>query len=514
MKHHGNDPGRVYFVGAGPGDPGLISLRGAECLRHADLVLYDCMVNPDILEHTPPSAESVCLGPSPNQRTIPQQEVIDRMIEAARRGRVVVRLKAGDPMVFSRTVPETDALRVAGIPFEIVPGVTAAGAAAACAEIPMTHVDHASAVAFVSAYGGEGGGSPLDFALLADFPGTLVVYMGESCPDDWSEALMRAGKPPHTPVAVIRRCSSSDQETVRCTLGTVARAIAERNLSAPAVVVVGDVVARAPESSWFAARPLFGARVLITRPRDQAATLRDRLAELGAQVLVQPMIRISEPADWKPVDAALADLDQYDWLVFSSANGVRCLLDRLLATGGDMRKLGSVRLAAIGPATAEEIARYRLRADLVPDEYRAEALAATLVDEAAGRTFLLARASRGREVLAEELRGAGGTVDQIVVYSSTDVEAPDPDVAAALAAGRVDWITVTSSAIARSLVRLFGDDLRRAGLASISPITSDALRELGHEPAVEAARYTMDGLVEALTRSARKSARATRATRE
>jgi len=498
MQHHGNDPGRVYFVGAGPGDPGLISWRGAECLRRADLVLYDCIVNPDILDHAPPSVECVCLGRSPNQRTIPQQEVVDRMIEAAGQGRVVVRLKAGDPMVFSRTVPETEALRAAGVPFEIVPGITAAGAVPACAEIPITHVDHASAVALVSAYTREGGGPPFDFARLADFPGTLAVYMGESYPDDWSNALMGAGKSPDTPVAVIRRCAFGDQETVRCTLRTVARVIAERKLSAPAVVVVGEVVARAPESSWFAARPLFGARVLITRPRDQAGALRDRLAELGAQVLVQPTIRISDPADWKPVDATLAEIDRYDWLVFSSANGVRYLLDRLLATKGDVRKLGNVRLAAIGPATAEEIARYRLRADLVPEEYRAEALAATLVDRAAGGVFLLARASRGREVLAERLRDAGRRVDQIVVYSSTDVEVPDPEVAAALAAGRLDWITVSSSAIARSLVRLFGDALRRARLASISPITSDVLRELGHAPAVEASRYTMDGLVEAM----------------
>lgn len=507
MQHHGDDPGRVYFVGAGPGDPGLISLRGAECLRRADLVLYDCIVNPEILEHTPPTAESACLGRSPNTRTIPQQEVIRRMIEAARRGQIVVRLKAGDPMVFSRTPPETDALRASGIPFEIVPGVTAAAAVAACSEIPITHVDQASAIAFVSAYGKEGSGLPLDFGPLAHFPGTLAIYMGESSADDWTEALLRAGKSPDTPVAVIRRCSFSDQETVRCTLGTAARVIAERRLSAPAVVVVGEVVDRAPESSWFAARPLSGSRVVVTRPRDQAGTLRRRLAELGAQVLVQPMIRISDPADWEPVDAALADLDRYDWLVFSSANGVRYLLDRLLATKRDVRKLGNVRLAAIGPATADEIARYRLRADLVPGEYRAEALAAKLIEDAAGRTFLLARASRGREVLAEELREAGGTVDQVVVYSSTDVEAPDPEVAASLAAGRIDWITVTSSAIARSLVRLFGDDLRRARLASISPVTSDVLRQLGHEPAVEAARYTMNGLVEALAQGAQKPTR-------
>jgi uroporphyrinogen III methyltransferase/synthase len=434
------------------------------------------------------------------------------MIEVARQGKIVVRLKAGDPMVFSRTAPETEALRAAGVPFEIVPGITAGGAAAGYAEIPITHADHASAVAFASAYAKDAaggppdpertkGGLPLDYGRLADFPGTLVVYMGESSADNWSEALVRKGKSADTPVAIVRRCSFNDQQTIRCTLGTVAQVIAERGLRAPAVVVVGDVVSLGPEVSWFAARPLFGARVLITRPREQAAALRSRLAQRGAHVLSQPAIRISEPADWGPVDAALDRLARYDWLVFSSANGVGYLLDRLVATGGDLRRLGGVRLAAIGPGTAEALANYRLRTDLVPGEYRAEALAAALAGEAAGRRFLLARASRGRGVLAEEVRAAGGEVEQVVVYSSTDVHQPDPDVGAALAAGRIDWITVTSSAIARSLVRLFGDDLRRAKLASISPITSEALRALGHDPAVEAARYTMDGLVEAMVGS-------------
>jgi len=499
MHQSSTKPGQVYLVGAGPGDPGLITLRGVDCLRRADLVLHDCLVNPAILDHAAPSAEVVCLCRGPGERAMPLEEVNARMIEAARLGRTVVRLKAGDPDLFGRSGEETEALRAAGIPFQTVPGITAALAAAGYAEIPVTHVQHASAVALVT--GQESrckAGSTLDYGLLADFPGTVVFYMGEGSAGQWSEALIRRGKPPETPVAIVRRCSWNDQQTIRCTLGAVARVIAEHGLRPPLVIVVGEVASLAPEVPWFAARPLFGSRVVITRPRDQAWQLRERLTELGALVEIQPAIEISEPGDWAPVDHALGEIDRYDWLVFSSANGVRYLLDRLWETHGDLRRLAGIRLAAIGPATAEELARYRLRADLVPGQYRAEGLAAALAGEAAGRTFLLARASRGRDVLAQQLVAAGGKVNQVVVYTSTDVEKADPNVAAAVAAGQIDWITVTSSAIAKSLVRLFGDDLRRTRLASISPITSQVLCDAGYEAAVEATEYTMDGLVEAL----------------
>ncbi len=499
MQHHKASLGEVYLVGAGPGDPGLITLRGVQCLGRAELVLYDYLVNPAILEHVPPSAELLCLGHHAQQRMMPQEEVNARMIDAARRGQAVVRLKGGDPDVFGRGAEEIEALRAAGIAYQIIPGVTAALAAAGYAEIPITHAQHASAAALVTGQERHGkAGTQLDYGSLADFPGTLIFYMGVTSASRWSEALLRRGKPPETPVAIVRRCSWSDQQTVRCTLGTVAEVIAKRGLRPPAVIVVGQVASCAPEVSWFASRPLFGTRAVITRPRQQAQALRDRLTELGAEVYVRPAIQISEPADWEPVDAALARLDRYDWLVFSSVNGVRYLLDRLLRNGGDLRRLGKLKLAAIGPGTAEELGRYRLRADLVPDEHRAEALAAALAGQASGRTFLLARASRGREVLAAEITAAGGKVEQIVVYSSEDVEQADPELSAALLAGRIDWITVTSSAIARSLARLFGDALRRAKLASISPVTSEVLRTLGYEPAVEAARYTIDGLVEAI----------------
>jgi uroporphyrinogen III methyltransferase/synthase len=321
--------------------------------------------------------------------------------------------------------------------------------------------------------------------------------MGITSARQWSQALLDRGKAADTPVAIVRRCTWPDQRVVRSTLATVADTIAREGLRPPAVIVVGDVVARAPEETWFTLRPLAGRRIVITRAREQAEDLCDELSDLGAEVLYQPAITISAPPDWAPVDAALDRLETYDWVVFSSANGVRYLLDRLVERA-DLRRLGRSRLAAIGPGTAEELARYRLKADLVPREFRAEALAAELIGADAGRRFLLARASRGREVLAEQLSAAGREVDQVVVYSSTDVQVADDEVVAALREGRIDWITVTSSAIARSLARLFGDDLRRAKLASISPITSGELRKLGYEPAAEATQYTMGGLVEAI----------------
>lgn len=490
--------GTVYLVGGGPGDPGLITLRGCQCLARADVVLYDYLVNPQILAHAHPHAELVCLGRHGHGRIMSQQEVNDRLAREARAGRRVVRLKGGDPVVFAHAAEEIRALADTGIPYEIVPGITAALAAGSYAGIPLTQGEAASALALVTAQQRPGTTPRLDYQALAAFPGTLVFYMGVTTAESWSEQLIAAGKPADTPAAIVRRVSLPDQQTIPCTLGTIAREIANRRLRPPALVVVGPVAALAPHHGWFVDRPLFGRRVLVTRAAHQAPALVAALSELGADVLVQPAIEIAPPPDWAPLDRALAHLDDFDWLVFSSSNGVRAVLDRLLLAR-DVRALAGLKLAAIGPGSAEELARYHLRADVVPDEYRAESLAAALESEAAaGKRFLLARASRGREVLCEKLTATGGSVEQIVVYTSRDVETADAGVAAQLEAGHIDWITVTSSAIARSLAKLFGERLHSSRLASISPITSATLRELGHEPAVEAAQYTIAGLVEAI----------------
>ncbi len=328
--------------------------------------------------------------------------------------------------------------------------------------------------------------------------------MGVTSVGQWSEALIAGGKSPDTPVAVVRRCSWPDQEIVRATLATVAATLAAREIRPPAVFVVGETAALAPESSWFSQRPLFGVGVLVTRPAEQAHELCDRLADLGANVYVQPAVAIGPPPDWAAVDAALARLDQCDWLVFSSGNGVRWFLDRLLAGGGDLRRLGGVKLAAIGPGTAAELAKYRLQADLMPEEYRAESLAEALLAQAPRGRFLLARADRGRQVLPERLLAAGATVDQVVAYSTREIAQADPEIAAALTEGRIDWVTVTSSAIARSLAALFGAALHKVRLASISPITSGALGELGYAVAAEAKEYTMAGVVKAILAAQRE----------
>lgn len=495
-----SDPGRVFFVGAGPGDPKLITLRGVECLRQADIVIYDGLVNLQILGHAKSGAELVCLGNQGGLRNWTQSQVNEQIVDLALAGKVVVRLKGGDPAVFAPVAEETEPLARQGVPFEIVPGITAALAAASYAGIPITHPSFASAIALITGQETPNKSDPsLDYRALAQFPGTLIFYLGVTSAEAWTGALIQAGKPPDTPAAIVGRCSLPDQVCIHCRLDQVAsKLVSPVSVPPPAIIVVGPVAGLADTPSWFEKRPLFGQRVLVARPGEQAGTVADQLLELGAEVIVQPAIRISEPPDWRPVDEALQRLQSYDWLVFSSVNGVRYLLRRLLAGRADLRRLGGVRLAAIGPGTADALASYQLKADLVPDEFRAESLAAALATKASGKRFLLARASRGREVLAEQLRSAGGIVDQVVVYSSTDVTSAEQDVKQRLAEGRVDWVTVTSSAIARSLAALFGASLRRTRLASISPVTSATLRGLGYEPAVEAKTYTMGGVVEAI----------------
>lgn len=493
--------GKVYLVGAGPGDPDLITLRGAACLREADVIFYDYLASPQLLLGARAGAELVCLGRHGHGRLMTQAEINQRMIVAARAGRSVVRLKGGDPAVFARLAEELAALEAADIAYEIVPGITAAQAASSHAGIPLTDRDDASCVAFVTGQEchGKPGHDTLDYGALAKFPGTLVVYMGVTTAPEWSGELISHGKDASTPIAIVRRCSLPDQQTVFTTLGELAKQIHAEKLRPPAVVIVGDVVRAREVPTWFTSRLLFGRTVLVTRPQHQTESMVGQLRALGAEVLYQPAIEISPPSDWRPADAVIERLAEFDWLVFSSGNGVHFFLRRLLDLGHDTRLLGGRRLAAIGPATVEALAEYRLHADLQPDSYRAEALAETLAPHAAGKRCFLARASRGREVLAEMLTAAGAVVTQAVVYESRDVRSPNPDVLESLQAGRIDWTTVTSSAIARSLVAMFGDTLRHTHLVAISPLTAEVLAELGYPPAAIAKTFTSEGIIAAIS---------------
>jgi uroporphyrinogen III methyltransferase/synthase len=489
--------GKVYIVGAGPGDPGLLTLRGAECLRRADVVLYDYLAAAEVLESTSSAAELVCLGRHGRGRLLSQDEINDLMVRHARQGRTVVRLKGGDPAIFARLAEELAALESADVPYEIVPGVTAAQAASSHAGIPLTTRDDASCVAFVTGQESaeKQSSEALDYAALARFPGTLVFYMGVTTAADWSRALVAHGKAAATPVAIARRCSLPDQETIVTTLGQVGALVKNKQLRPPAVMIVGDVARATEPANWFTSRPLFGKKILVTRPEHQSQGLAARLRELGASVLCQPAIEISEPPDWSPVDRAIEHLADYRWIVFSSSNGVYYLVRRMLSLGHDVRRFGSAKLAAIGPATVAALAAYHLKADVSPAEYRAEALADSLTPHVKGQRVLLARASRGREVLAEMLSADGADVSQVIVYESRDVDCANEEVIEALVAGRIDWVTVTSSAIARSLVRLFGDHLTKTKLAAISPLTAEVLRVAGNPPAAVAKEYTSDGIV-------------------
>ena len=496
-------PGCVYLVGAGPGDPGLLTLRGAECLARADLVLYDGLVNPLLLRHSHASAERTCRAEGPAGRVIPQEEINRRLIEAARSGKTVVRLKGGDPFIFGRGSEEAAALAAAGIPFEVVPGITAATAAAVYTGISLTHRDHASAVAFITGHEDPAKTTSLDYAALASFPGTLVFYMGLHRLDAIAHSLIEAGKPTTTPACVVSRATQPRQRTVTGTLGEIASMATSAELHAPSLVIVGDCVRLREQARWFEDRPLFGQVIGITRPEDQADDAALRAVELGAFPVMLPMIEIAPPENWIDVDAELSHLSDFDWIVFTSANGVRGLLGRLWEAGHDVRCLAHARLAAIGPSTNAALAKYSLRADLVPTEFRAEALADVLRPHVAGKRVLWAHASRGRDVLPTELAAAGAIVTQLVVYQNRDVDRLPQAALRQIECGELDWIALSSPSIARNLARLLTDEAKaRLGcqtkLVSISPVTTAAAQEEGLPIAAEATEYTWEGLFQTM----------------
>jgi uroporphyrinogen III methyltransferase/synthase len=495
--------GHVYLIGAGPGDPGLLTLRGAELLRRSDVVLYDGLSNAELLRHAA-GAEHICVGKHGQSRIWRQDEIIAEMLAHARAGRHVARLKGGDPAVFARTAEEVEALRAAEIPYEVVPGITAALAAGSFAGIPITHRKLASAVALITGHEEPGKDrSSLDWDALARFPGTLVIYMGVTTAEVWTRALLEGGKDPDTPAAIIRRCSHHDQQTVHCTLRQIAQQLTPASkLRPPVIVILGKVTELAATMNWIERRPLFGQTVLITRPVGQADALADVLRDHGATILRQPAIQIGPPEDWRAVDIAIESLLQFDTVIFCSRNGVDYFLARLTETKHDIRDFGSAHIAVVGSQTAAALAKFGLRADSVPPDFRAASLAAELAPTAASKRILIVRASRGSDVLATALTDAGADVTEVVAYQHQDVEQAEPEIRRLVEAGKIDWITVASSATATSLHRLFGAALQQARIASLSPVTTQTLQDLGLQVSAEATTYTMQGLVEAIVAKA------------
>ena len=503
---------RVFLVGAGPGSPGLLTVRGAEVLARADLVLYDQLVPERLLDLAPPTAERLCVRDLPGLHPDKYPHIHQKLIEAATAGKTVVRLKGGDPLIFGRGGEEAEALRAAGLAYEIVPGVTAAIAAGAYLELPLTHRMYASAVAFVTGHElPNKPGNKLDWKALAAFPGTLAIYMGIARLPVIVGELLKYGKPPDTPAGIVERASLGEQRSVFATLATIEDARRHAGLEAPGLILIGDTVAQRAPRPWFEARPLFGQRVLVTRPAHQAAGMVRKLEHLGAVVSRMPVVEIREPADFAAVDRALDQLraGSWDWLVFTSANGVHALLRRLDAVGRDLRDLGGVKLATIGPKTADALREYRLRADLVPaSTFSSEGLAEALKPHVAGKRVLLARANRGRELLRDVLATVA-TVEQVAVYDQVDAADPDEAVLDALRRGEIKYVTLPSSNIARGVLGGFDETIRgrvergEIRLVAISPETGNAVRELGLPVAAEAATFTEDGLIQAVVELAR-----------
>jgi len=497
--------GKVYLVGAGPGDPGLLTLRGLELLQRADLVLYDGLVNPHLLHYTSAATERTARTTQDRIRLLDQKQINERLIEAAREGKQVVRLKGGDPLVFGRGAEEAAALKAAGIPYEIVPGITAAVAAGGYAGISLTHRDISSCVAFIT--GHENPDKPesaLDYGELAKFPGTLVFYMGLHRLPEIAATLIESGKASSTPVAVISRGTWPMQRTVTGDLGSIAARVADAGLIPPSLIVVGECIQLRESIAWFEERPLFGMRIGIPRAASQQDELLSRIYELGSEPVFMPVIEILPPENWNEVDRVLARIDEFDWIVLTSSNGVEQLFSRLWETGGDSRRLGNVKLAAIGPGTAGALEQFGLRADLIPETYRAEGLAEVLKPVVQGKKVLWARANRGRDVLPTELRAAGANLEEVVVYRNEDVAAWSPEVLQLLEKGGVDWIALSSPSIARGVARLLppevGEHLGqgRTKFASISPVTSAAAAEVGLPISAEADPHTWAGLLDAI----------------
>jgi len=496
--------GIVYLVGAGPGDPGLLTLRGRDALARADVVVYDALLSPRLLNYAPPGAECIYVGKRADRHTLPQEAINALLIEHARAGRTVVRLKGGDPFVFGRGGEEALALADAGIAIEVVPGVTAGVAALAYAGIPATHRDHASALGLITGHAAaDKTEDPLDYDALARWPGTLVFFMGVANLPRICRQLTDAGKDPQTPAAAIHWGTTPRQKTVAGTLATLPDQAAEANLEPPAVIVVGGVVGLRDRLAWFDRRPLFGRRILVTRARTQASALLEQLDSLGAEAVEAPAIRIEPPADPAPLAEAAQSPHAFDWIVFTSVNGVDAFFGAMARAAADVRSLAGVKIASIGPATTERLAGSGIRPDLQPKTYTGAAVAEALgaAADLDGVAVLLPRADIAPRQLADALAARGARVTEVTAYRTV----PDTQGARSaeddLRAGRVDWVTFTSSSTVRNVVDAVGVDAVRgsgARIASIGPTTSGTLRDAGLEPTVEAREHTIPGLVAAI----------------
>lgn len=497
--------GIVYLVGAGPGDPSLITLRGVECLQRADVVVYDYLANEQLLCHAPESAERIYAGKIGGRHNQGQDEINSLLVAKGGAGKVVVRLKGGDPFVFGRGGEECEALREAGIPFEVVPGVTAAVGASAYSGIPLTHRDITASVAFVTGQEGKDKNeSCIDWDRLSLGGGTVVFYMGITTLRSNMQRMLEHGRSPDTPVALVRWATTPCQQVLVGTLADIADRAEECDFKPPAITIVGEVVALREKLKWFDRRPLCGKRIVVTRAAEQAGEFSATLAALGATVLECPTIRLVEPESWQLLDLAIRELRSYDWVVLTSGNAVRFFFQRLASLGLDARALSGCRVCAVGPKTADEIRSYGIKPDLVPTDYKAEGVVEEFsrLDMHNSRV-LFPRADKARDVIPRELKRMGAHVDSPVAYRNIFPERLPPETLFALEKRSVDCITFTSSSTVQNMAAMLGEELmldmlKGVTVASIGPITSKSCRDLGLKVDIEPESHTLDALAEAL----------------
>ena len=493
--------GRCYLVGAGPGDLGLVTLRAKDLVEHAEVVVYDYLCNPEILKWAPESAEIIFAGKKSGAHTIPQKEINSLLVEKARSGKQVVRLKGGDPFLFGRGGEEAQALVAAGIPFEVVPGVTSAIAAPAYAGIPVTHRGLTSHVTFFTGHEDpEKGESAIDFEALAKLGGTRVMLMGVERMEAIAQRMIGAGMSPDLPVALVRWGTTARQEVLRGTLGDIGQKVAENNFEPPAVAIFGDVVSLGEELRWQEQGPLSGKRIVVTRTRKQASALSERLRALGGEVIEIPTIRIEPPSDLRAFAELVQDAHAYDWIVFTSPNGVTAFFEMFFKLYDDTRDIGGTRIAAIGPATAQRVRDFHLKVDLQPEEFVAEAVVQEFRQQGdiENLRILIARAEEARDLLPKELGALGAIVDVAFAYRTVAETNDRTDARARLVAEGADMITFTSSSTVENFLALGLPWPAGMQVASIGPITYKTARDHGLTIATEAIRHDVPGLVEAI----------------
>ena len=497
--------GLVYLVGAGPGDPGLLTLRAREVLEGAGAVVYDNLVHPQILNWAPTSAERVRMGKVGHLHGFSQEEITQALIDRAKQGVAVVRLKGGDPSVFGRLGEEAVALAEAGIRFEIVPGVTAASGAAAYAGIPLTHRDYAPSVTLVTGHRrNDGGDGPdIDWQVLAGASGTLAIYMGVKHLREVAENLIAAGRSPDTPVALVRRATWPDQEVLTGTLGDIAERARQRGFRPPAVAIVGAVVKLRKQLAWFDRKPMRGKKILVTRAVHQEAQLSALVRALGGVPVALPLIELRPCGHKSGVEAALRRVFAFDWVVFASVNAVRFTFAKMADMGLDARTFGAARVCAVGPKTATALASHGIRADVVPERYVAESLvqALTAVAELDGTSVLIPRAKVAREVVPQALQQRGARVEVLPLYENVRPAAYPDEPMEALVAGTLDLVTLASSSAAKNYAVLCaerGIDPTAVPCAVIGPATRATAEKHGLPVVVEAEEYTVEGLLDAV----------------